>query len=116
MKNKIACCLTFIIICSCTPSQDKPKVGINELKFAVAYCLSKSYPDSACSEDSSYVSGAYLHKGHHGIDMYEKIRQFVESYRKEAYVSKHGRNLSIMQCIDLYDSDNLMKLIHNNAD
>jgi hypothetical protein len=87
----------------------------NELKYAVAYCLSKSYPNSEFSEDAAYISGAYLQNGIYGINMYEEIRSFVDTYRNQPLASKYDKNLNIMQCINLYEFVPLKNLINEIA-
>jgi hypothetical protein len=47
--------------------------------------------------------------------MYESVRDFVDSYLQKKYMSKHGKNLEIMQCIDLSASSELMDLIQEVA-
>jgi len=43
--------------------------------------------------------------------MYEQIREFVTVYKQKKYVSKNNRNLDIMQCIDLIESEELKIII-----
>ena len=116
MGTKVVLAICCCILSACAASREGQKYPANEKKYAVAYCLSNSYPNSEFSEDSVYVSGAYLQKGDFGLDMYEEIREFVSSYRKKRYLSKHDRNLNIMQCIDLYESKDLEQLIGEIAD
>ncbi len=108
LASALLCC-TMTASCAAPGAQDYPP--LNEVKYAVAYCLSKSYPDSEFSADAGYISGAYLQKGDYGIDTYEAIRDFVDSYRSQPLPSKHDKNLNIMQCIDLYESAPLKELI-----
>lgn len=115
MGAKIITCLLCSIISSCAATSI-PQTNIsNEKKYAIANCLANSYPDSEFSSDAKHISGAYLQKGEFGLDMYESIREFVSKYRKKGYVSKHDRNLNIMQCIDLYESEELVTLINEFA-
>lgn len=106
-----------LALCACaTVNVDvEKKEYVNELKYAVSYCLSKTYPGTSFSSDSKYVSGAYLQKGEFGIDMYEHLREFVDSYREKKYQSKHGRNLDVMQCLDLYHSTSFAAVIRLHA-
>ena len=105
-------------LCSCATVQaDKGKVSdiANEKKYAVAYCLSKTYPGSEFSSDSKHIAGSYIQKGHFGIHVYESIRNDVDTYRGKKYVSKHEINLDIMQCLDLYNSNSLEAVIRKSA-
>jgi hypothetical protein len=100
---------------SCAMSSENGSQHSNELKYAVAYCLSKSYPDSEFSKDAAYISGAYLQNGVYGINMYEEIRSFVDVYRNQPLASKHDKNLNIMQCVNLYEFVPLKNLINGVA-
>jgi len=115
MGTKIATCVLCSIVSSCAVTSNSQYNFNNEKKYAAAYCLAASYPDSEFSSDAKHISGAYLQKGSFGLNMYEDIRQYVSTYRKKPYLSKHERNLTIMQCIDLYESDELADLIQRNA-
>ena len=111
--------IIFLLALLCSSSAlAKGKTNIsNEIKYAVSYCLSKSYSGSSFSNDARYISGAYLQKGNYGLDMYESIRDSVDSLTKTKYVSKHDKNLDIMQCLDLSYSEKLaseINLIANN--
>jgi Type VI secretion system (T6SS), amidase immunity protein len=83
----------------------------NGVKYAVSYCLSKAYKGSEFSRDAKLMSGSYIQNGSYGIDVYESIREFVDTYTKQKYMSKHGNNLDIMQCIDLSGSSELNSVI-----
>lgn len=109
IASVLLCC---VATASCATPETTDRSKLNEVKYAVAYCLSESYPESEFSKDAGHVSGAYLQKGDYGIDTYETIRNFVDSYRREPLLSKHDRNLNIMQCIDLYESDSLRALVN----
>lgn len=106
--------LLAVLCSSCAVANPKYEY-INEVKYAVSYCLSKTYKGSSFSSDAAHISGAYLQKGGYGLDMYESVRDFVDSYLQKKYMSKHGKNLEIMQCIDLSASSELMDLIQEVA-
>lgn len=103
-----------IMCSSCTTANQEVKYN-NEVKYAVSYCLSKIYPNSNFSTDAAHISGAYLQKGSYGLGMYESVRDFVDSYTQKKYISKNGKNLGIMQCIDLSASSELSAVIHKMA-
>ena len=101
-------------LCSCAIAPDKAGDITeieNERKYGVAYCLSNTYPSSKFASDSGHIAGAYLQKGNFGTHVYDSVRNYVDSYREKAYISKHGKNLDIMQCLDLYDSNSLEVVI-----
>ncbi len=108
--------ITLLAIMCSSCAVATPKVGHdNEVKYAVSYCLSKAYEGSDFSKDAAHISGAYLQKGNYGLDMYESIRDFVDAYTQKRYVSKHGKNLNIMQCVDLSVSSDLSSVISKTA-
>lgn len=86
----------------------------NEVKYAIALCLSISYPNTEFSSDASYIAAAYQQKGAYNPNVYEEIKSFVVNYSHNKYASATNHNLSIMQCVDLYDSNDL-DLIINRA-
>lgn len=103
------------LICSFSVSAIAASDNKNEIKYAISYCLSNVYPDSVFSKDAGYISGAYLQKGSYGLHVYESIRVFVNGYIENEYVSKHNKNLGIMQCIDLSNSSALHSEIEKVA-
>lgn len=113
MGFRIIACLFSLSLIPCAAARDinaVPDIS-NEKKYGVAYCLSGTYPESEFSSDSKHIAGSYIQKGEYGIHVYEAIREYVNSYRMEKYVGKQGRNLDVMQCIDLYDSEELKEVI-----
>lgn len=115
MGTKIVSVVAYLLLTSCAVHASQKHETTNEIKYAVSYCLSLFYPDSEFSSDAKYVAGAYLQKGEFGIDMYESIRGFVDEYRNTPYLSKHNRNLTIMKCLDLSNSDELTHRIDEIA-
>ena len=118
MDARIVLCALVAGLSSCAVMPDKT-VDITELKnekkYGVAYCLSNTYPSSKFASDSGHVAGAYLQKGNFGTHVYDSVRDYVDSYREKGYSSKHGKNLDIMQCLDLYDSNSLEIVIRQSA-
>ena len=114
MGIKIITCLSSLFLISCASTIAAPYDYSNEKKYAVAYCLSSAYENSEYSKDAGYVSGAYIQKGELGLNVYEAIRDYVTIYKQKKYLSKHDRNLNIMQCIDLIESVELLGVIKNS--
>ncbi len=100
---------------SCAVALESQQSITNEEKYAVSYCLAGAYPDSAFSNDARYILGAYLEMGEVGINVYQSIAAFVDEYKKKPYVSKNDRNLNIMQCLDLFGSEELAAVIRESA-
>jgi hypothetical protein len=104
--------IAFLFFCSFSAAALPSDEYNNEIKYAISYCLSTTYPDSKFAKDANYISGAYLQKGSHGLHVYDSIRNFIDVYVKDEYVSKHNQDLSIMQCIDLSTSNALYSEIN----
>ncbi len=118
MGVRVVLSVCILGLCSCATAQgNKNRVSdiANEKKYAVAYCLGKTYPGSEFSSDAKHIAGSYIQKGRFGIHVYESIRNNVDTYRGKKYVSKHEINLDIMQCLDLYDSNSLKTVIRKSA-
>ena len=111
MRARIAWSVLCLVVAGCATGTDAHHSVFNEEKYAVSYCLAQAYPDSEMSRDARYVAGAYLQNGESGIDVYERVRAFVDEYREEPYLSKHEVNLRIMQCLDLISSAELAQAI-----
>lgn len=96
MGVKVKLLLVILILYACT-STEKYRIVEDKnsllVEYAVAYCLSKSYPGTDYSLDATYVAGSYLQKGDSGLD----------KYFEKNYISKQGKNLVIMKCIDLFN-------------
>lgn len=111
MGAKIAWPVLCLAVAGCAAGTDAHRSAFNQEKYAIAYCLALAYPGSEMSRDARYVAGAYLQQGESGIDVYERVRDFVDEYREKTYVSKHDVNLNIMQCLDVISSPELAQAI-----
>ncbi len=107
--------IIFLASCASVHVKNTPHKINNGVKYGVAYCLSKTYPNTEFSSDSRHVSGSYIQVGSYGIHVYEAIREYVDIYQQKKYVSKHNKNLDIMQCIDLLESIELNDIINKSA-
>jgi len=117
MAIRIILIMAMISLSSCLSSKiinsaDETRNGI---KYGIAYCLSKTYAKTAFSSDSRHISGSYIQTGSYGIQVYESIRGYVDAYQQKKYLSKHNKNLDIMQCIDLLESRELKVIIEQSA-
>ena len=87
-------------------------------KMAVCLCLYESIPlnDSIKRDDGSLA--AYVQTNSlFGIDDFEETQLFISNYLDSVkYNSKTGRSLSVMKCLDLYDSIELNNFVDRLAD
>ncbi len=81
-------------------------------KFAVCSCLAESYKGSELAADALKAAGGYFETGIFAAELYIAVQTFAENWaREKKYRSKHGFDLSIMKCLDLYHSKELSVLI-----
>lgn len=111
MGTRIILIALFFVASGCASTPEQKIDYSNEERYAFSYCLAEAYAGSEVAGDARYIAGVYLEKGEAGIDAYERIRTFVDEYRKEPYASKYDRNLSIMQCLDLLGSQELARVL-----
>jgi hypothetical protein len=95
-------------------SEDQNKIEAERLKLknvAFCTCLYKSFPqkDSVFANEGS--AAAYLELGAHSLDAYNKVMDAATRYSIIQYQSKYNRDLSIMKCLDFYNSNQLDDLI-----
>ncbi len=117
MKIRITFFLPIMFLASSVSANAKkpPYEMSNGIKYGVAYCLSQTYLNTEFSSDSRHISGTYIQLGSYGLQVYQSIRDYVDTYKKNKYPSKHNNNLDIMQCIDLFDSSKLREVIEKSA-
>jgi hypothetical protein len=115
MAPKIIYILLATVLLGCATAPKPNLSSTNEQKYAISFCLAQSYPSTPMAADAIHVAGGYLDKGSHGIDMYEGIREYVLKYKSTSYLSKENKNLSIMQCLDLFESKELKNLINQSG-
>lgn len=111
MRTRITWIALCLVVSGCAGQAAQSIDYSNEERYAFSYCLAEAYPGSEVAGDARYIAGVYLEKGEAGIDAYDRIRAFVDEYRKEPYASKYDRNLSIMQCLDLVGSQELARVL-----
>lgn len=121
----LLCCSLITIVSSAhcqqdnKSAQDSTTISIIERErlmlknAAFCTCLYKSFPVS----DSVFVNegsgAAYLELGRHSIDAYTRIFDFAGEYARRKYSSKYDRSLSVMKCLDFYNSKELDDLIRS---
>lgn len=90
----------------------KERIKLKNMAFCT--CLYKSLPeaDSILIKDGS--GAAYVELGAYGIDAYIKVNDYAETYSAQTqYHSKYNKTLSVMKCLDFYNSPELDSLVRS---
>lgn len=80
--------------------------------FALSVCIGTAYAgESKKLEDNiSKATSGYREYSHISLDAYEEVRAAINDWLKKDYSSKHGGQIEIMKCIDLYNHNDLQKI------
>jgi hypothetical protein len=84
-------------------------------KWTLSRCLARASADSPGGDDAAKTAAAYLERGTSGIDVYEKLEALAGRYLERQYTGSVQSNYNTMKCLDLYDSDELDRLVRNAA-
>ena len=107
--------LLFMLAANITLANERdlqPDEILSIQKFAVCQCLAQSYKGTDVAVDAQSAAGGYFEAGANGVELYLSIQDFSEKWAKnKKYRSKHGSDLSIMKCLDLYGNKELVSLI-----
>jgi len=120
MKTWVIICSISIFNLACGQQRKQQRVNIQSniekerlsLKNAAfCGCLDKSFPQ----KDSIFVNegsaAGYLELGSYSIEAYNKVMEAGANHAKIKYSSKYNRDLSIMKCLDFYNSKELDDLV-----
>ncbi|WP_223148953.1 T6SS amidase immunity protein Tai4 family protein [Aquimarina sp. RZ0] len=117
MKN-ILLLLTLSFFIGCKAQKQSTSNNYQEIKdfkkYVLFQCLYKGIPvkDSLLRAEGS--AAMYVQKGSYDIEYYEKAVDFINDYlirSEDKYNSKTGANLTMIKCIDLYESEELNEFI-----
>lgn len=96
-------------------AMDKPAGSAGQAslrRFAVSSCLAEAYKGRDVAVDALAAAGGYFETGTMSGERYVSVQEYAEKWvREKKYQSKHGANLSIMICLDLYDDPGLLGII-----
>ena len=118
MKARYASFVILLQCIACTRSPvDAPQNTQAMLlkKWALSRCLAKAGADSPAGDDAAKTAAAYLERGATGIETYEKLDALADNYLKHEYAGSVKSNYNTMKCLDLYDSEELDKLVNDAA-
>lgn len=79
--------------------------------FTLSQCIARAYPNSEVACEARSASAGYLEFGSLPIEAYEEAILLVEKTLSIPYLSKNGRPLHIMKCLDLSTAQPMNDLI-----
>jgi hypothetical protein len=78
--------------------------------FALSACITEGYRAEEVKQDGSAAAGGYLELGSLPMAAYEKAAALGKAFLARDYRGKHGETLTLMKCIDLFNSKELEQL------
>jgi hypothetical protein len=79
--------------------------------WALSRCLGQVYADEKTKEDANATAGAYLEFGRQPIESYEALSGLIDEYANRKYAGSIQSDFNTMKCIDLFNSEELEKLV-----
>jgi Type VI secretion system (T6SS), amidase immunity protein len=112
-------CLVFALLtitCHAEISTRRHYTATQYLKnYALSACLADGYQASEIVNDATAGANGYKELGSLSIDAYNDALVMVSAFLKKEYSSQGGERLTVMKCIDLYNSKELDKLARKYA-
>jgi len=80
--------------------------------FTLAICTGMAYEKESkkIATDAGRSASGYREFSHVDLAAYEESRKLVKKWLAKDYKSKHGGQIALMKCIDLYNSKELKNL------
>ncbi len=78
--------------------------------FAYAACVASAYQSKEVTADANRAASGYLEFGHLSLDAYQEIQKRINTWLEKKYISKSGKSLQLMKCIDFYHSGDIQKI------
>ncbi len=93
---------------------DNPRVEYSPVQylknFALSTCIAQGYKSGEVTKDSSAAAGGYLELGSFPMEAYAEAASLAKKFLAKEYQGKHGEKLTLMKCIDLFNSGELEQL------
>lgn len=78
--------------------------------FAYAACVARAYKSKEVTTDANRAASGYLEFGQIPLDAYQEIQNRIDIWLAKKYISKSGKSLQLMKCIDFYHSGDIQKI------
>lgn len=82
--------------------------------FTLSVCIGMAYEGESekLSSNINKAASGYREYGNISLDAYEEARSVIRVWLKKDYSSKHGGQIELMKCIDLYNHIDLDKIFN----
>ncbi len=118
IKIKLACfaAALLVITCHAEAAERRHYTATQYLKnYALSACLADGYKATEVVNDATAGANGYKELGSLSIEAYNDALVLVRSFLKKEYPSQSGEPLTVMKCIDLYNSKELDQLARRYA-
>ena len=78
--------------------------------FALSACIAQAYKSDEVVKDSRAAADGYLQLGSFPFEAYEEAASLSKKFLEKKYLSFTGDELTLMKCIDLFNSKELDRL------
>jgi hypothetical protein len=118
VKSTISILLALFTL-SCNAEVHSFKNASEEMlfrNFALSICIGMAYEGESEKLDSNVNSSAsgYREFSNISLEAYEEARSVIQLWLKKNYKSKHGGQINLMKCIDLYNHDDLIEIFNKH--
>ena len=100
--------------CSAAVGKDDPLRLANDRfrNYAFCACIAEGFKSSEVVSEANAAAGGYVELGAHPIEAYQEAVALARRFLGKKYTSKRGEaKLTLMKCIDLYNSRELDGLV-----
>jgi hypothetical protein len=118
IKIKRACLIFALLAITCHAEVNVRRhyTAAEYLKnYALSACLADGYKASEVVNDATAGANGYKELGSLSIEAYNGALGIVSAFLKKEYPSQSGERLTVMKCIDLYNSKELDQLARKYA-
>jgi hypothetical protein len=79
--------------------------------FALSACIAQAYKSDEVVKDSRAAADGYLQLGGFPYEAHEEAASLARKFLAKEYLSFSGAKLTLMKCIDLFNSKELDRLV-----
>jgi hypothetical protein len=116
MKRAVFLLALLTVTCHAEVNERRHYTATQYLKnYALSACLADGYKATEVVNDATAGANGYKELGSLSIDAYNDALTLVSTYLRKEYASQSGERLTVMKCIDLYNSKELDGLARKYA-
>jgi hypothetical protein len=79
--------------------------------FALSACIAQGFQSDEVVKESQAAAGGYLELGRFPYQAHEDAAALARQFLAKEYLGIHGDKLTLMKCIDLFQSKELEQLV-----